>query len=445
MPGQASPRPYRFELRDVLVAAPSRTQAGAFEVRQWSSAGPTQAFVRRALVASAAGIVTTIERDDRAGGDVFIAADLLPRGSSGSVVYGFVSPFLVGLRRNFDPPRESYRVESPEVITDFKIDSPNATDPNRSHTLVVVGRDTVTGANWLRRVSLSGRLIAGVWLGSTAQRPCVALDPVGGDIYVVDNLGFVQHLDSSLSLSSASPTVPAISFTDVMWDDVATPGNPLVASGRCASPAMDGMFRLSLGTNFTATTIATLPATVRGISVDAAGDGYCLVDRGGAHGELWRWEAQAGAVSATNLPVDDYQAMTWSSRCSVEGIGHSPGTPIGSLLVPPMVGDRGLTYLLLPPSGMTLGPMAILIASRFVELGPWIGPDARLVVDPTAPDLFVLPLPGATAPMVQVPMPLLRTYNGVHAVSQFVALDTAANQIVTSSASNFVIGLRPVD
>lgn len=426
--------------RDVLVATRSRARPGSFEIHWWTSPGPVKGFVVRPIVALAPGTVTTIERDDVTGGDIFVAANL----PSGSAIYSFVSPFTRMMRGNYDPPLVRYSVASPDVITDFKYDPPNATDANRSDSLVIVGYDTVTGVSWLRRVPLARGMVTGVAMASGVQHASVAMNPANGDIFVADDGGHLLCYTSTLSMANAVTFSPAMSFTDLMWDNVPARPDPLVASGTRATPALCGMFRLTLGATPAATPVAQLPAASLAVTVDGAGDGYCLVDQGKGQRELWQWDNTSGRTQPTNLPANT-QAMAWSSRCTVEAMAYSPGTPISSLLVPPVVGDTGLTFQVGLPAGITVEPIGIAFSSRWTEQGPSLGTSARFLVDPGAPGFVFLHLPRATPPTVRVRQPIPAVAHGARVVSQFVWMNAVTKEPLTSWASNFVIGVRPVD
>lgn len=426
--------------RDLLVATPSRSQAGAFEIRVWASSGALNAFVPRQLVVGGAGSVTHIDRNDVAGGDYFAAADLPPAGLAGSVIYSFVSPFTRTMRMNHEPLRTHYGVSAPERITDFEYDPPNAADPTRSDSFVVVGVDAATGANWVRRVPLSGAPVTGVVFGGGAQRLSVAIDPVRGDVHVVDDLGLLHSFDARLMLTTFNQLTPAVACRDLVWHAASSRSERLLAPGHSATVAGDALFGITPGAAPTATVLSLVPAAARSIVIDGSADGYCLVDASGGATEVWHWENNTGALRRTNLPVAGYQAIAWSSRCTVEMLAASPGTPVRASLVPPRVGDAGLTFSVTAPAGVTMEPVGILFSSRWSDQGIALGPRARLIVDPAAPGFVFVPLIGARPPTVVVAQPIVAAYDGVRIVAQMVWQDVGTKEWLTSWAANFVIG-----
>lgn len=432
--------PDRALHRDLLVATPSTSQPGAFEIRLWASSGALGTFVPRQFVVGGAGSVTHLDRNDFAGGDYFAAADLPPAGLAGSVIYSFVSPFTRTMRMNHDPLRTHYGVSAPERITDFEYDPPNAADPIRSDSFVVVGVDAATGANWVRRVPLSGAPVTGLVFGGGAQRLTLAIDPAGGDIHVVDDRGLLYSFDARLTLLTFNQLTPAVACRDLVWQEAPLRSGRLLVSGYSASVARDAIFEIAPGAAPTATPMSFAPAGVRSIVIDGAADGYCLLDASGGGAEVWHWENNAGALHRTNLPVAGYQAIAWSSRCTVEMIAASPGTPVRASLVPPRVGDAGLTFSVTAPAGVTMEPVGILFSSRWTDLGIALGPRARLIVDPAATGFVFVPLLGAHPPTVVVSQPLVAAYDGVRIVAQMVWQDVGTKEWLTSWAANFVIG-----
>lgn len=426
--------------RDLLVATPSRSQPGAFEIRVWASSGAPNAFVPRQFVVAGAGTVTHLDRNGAAGGDYFAAADLPPAGLGGSVIYSFVSPFTRTMRMNHDPLRTHYEVAAPERITDFEYDPHNAADPTRSDSFVVVGINATTGANWVRRVPLSGAPITSLVFGGGAQRLSVAIDPARGDVHVVDDLGLLHSFDARLTLTTFNQLTPAVVCRDLVWHEAALRSQRLVAPGYSAAVAGDALFGITPGAAPTATPLSLAPAAVRSLVIDRAADGYCLIDASGGGAEVWHWANATSALRRTNLPVAGYQAIAWSSRSTVEMIAASPGTPVRASLVPPRVGDAGLTFSVSGPPGVTMESVGILFSSRWTDQGIVLGPRASLIVDPSAPGFVFVPLLGARPPTVVVAQPLGAAHDGVRIVAQMLWQDVGTKEWLTSWAANFVIG-----
>ncbi|MEZ5966032.1 MAG: hypothetical protein R3F56_19505 [Planctomycetota bacterium] len=429
-------------LHDVFVAVPGASP-DEFIVQWWTSVGSVGSFSPQRPVAFGYGRVCAIVRDDRGGGDLFVAATMPAGSSQSSVIYSFVSPFIRTVRQNYLPPRVRYGTPPPEVITDFEYEPPNPSNANRSTSLVVVGRNTSNGTNWLRRVPLAGGTASEVSWPAGAQRPRLAIDPAGGDIFVVDEQGWMRQFGWSLNQLGVARSEPRVAFSDVIWDHTPARRDALVASGTYGTATTGGMFRLTPGVA-AAVQVSVLPTAIIGANVDADGDGYCLATAGRNRAELWFWDNASGALLPTSMPVADYQAMAWAGRCSVETIARTPGTPVLSRVAPPFVGDPGLAYTLQVPNGVVLGPTALLFATDWIENGPFLAPSAQLVVDP-AGVVATLPVAARAPSSVFVPLPLRPYADGTRLVTQFVSLDLASNRLLASSASNFAVGRRPVD
>ncbi len=426
--------------RDILLALPSATQQNEFEIRHWTSSGAANGFVARQAVVGAAGTLTHLDRNDAVGGDFFASADLVPAGQAGSVIYGFVSPFTRTVRMNHLPLRTHFAVAAPDLITDFEYDPPNPSDPTRSDSLVVVGRDTVSGNNWLQRVPLSGPPGARILFGAGAQELSLAIEPIRGDIHVVDERGLLFSFSAGLALTSFNLITPVIACHDLAWH--AGPGRvaTLLAPGHAAAVATDGLFAVRPGVAPTATPEAILPGACTAMALDAAEDGYCLVDAGGGRREVWLWESKTSRLVRTNIPPAPYQAFAWASRCTVEMLAAAPGTPIRAELAPPRVGDGGLGFTVTPPPGVNVAPVGMLFSSRWTDQPYGFGRNARLFVDPSAPGFSFVPLPGAQPPTVFVPHRIVEGYDGARVVAQMVWEDVATKEWLTSWAANFVIG-----
>lgn len=425
--------------RDLLLAAPSPLQPSDFEIRVWASNSATNRFVARQVLAVAPGTVTHIDRRAAAAGDYFASADLPPAGQAGSVIYGFVSAFTRTARNNQLPLRTHYGVSAPELITDFEFDPPGG-DPRRSNSLVVVGRDTATGGNWLRRVPLAGGPVTGVVFGSGAQRLSLAIEPVSGDIHVVDERGVMHTLTASLALASFNSITPTLACTDLVLHTLPSGNRRLLAQGRDVTSTGDAIFELTPGAAPTAALVSPAPGPIAALVVDAVHDGYCLVDAVGGGRQVWQWDHATRVLKCTNIPAAAYQSIAWTSRCTVEMIGAVPGTPVGASLSPPRVGDAGLTFAVTAPAGVTMDSIGIMFSSRWNDPPSAIGPNAQLIVDANAPDFVFLPLFGARPPTVVVPCPLIGGNDGARVVAQMLWVDRTTHEWLTSWAANFVIG-----
>lgn len=434
--------PAQCALRDLVVAnVPGATPDWILE-RATSRGGLNAFTATRWPLCTGPGTVLAIEPGEsfaRGSMRVLASEPITTPPFVQSVLYTFFSPFLRSASFQ-NCPASRFAFPLGHVVTDIKADQ--VFTANEAFWFVYLDTTTFPAQLTLQRGTSLGPG-GSVALSTSARSGFVSIDGSNGVVYVLDDGASLHRVDpitfqvSSLALARTFPIEP----TDMVYDPVPSlfPGRIVVVGRDPTNPGIGLLQRYTL-----AGALAyhyALPGLVPGsLSVDEAGDYYFLHDAPGGSAVLHADNA-TNTLTPVLVRTARMSAVSWIGRSAWDVFRTSPGTRLmgAALARPPLVGSTSLDYTVVP--ALPLVALVFAISDRFSLSGPFLAPEAQVLVDLTSPLSAIVPV-AVTTPGVRIPIPLVCALNGSVWHTQFFGLDAAATWIASGVVS-LTVGHRP--
>ena len=429
-------------LRDLVVAnVPGATPDWILE--RATSTGALNAFTAtRWPLCTGPGMVLAIEPGEsfaRGLTRVLVSEPIATPPFVQSVLYTFFSPFLRSASFQ-NCPANRFDFPFGHVVTDIKADQVFAA--NEAFWFVYLDTTTFPAQLTLQRGTSLGPG-GSVVLSTTARSGFVSIDESNGTVYVLDdgaNLHSVNPITFQLSSLALARTFP-IEPTDMVYDPVPSlfPGRIIVVGRDPTNPGLGLLQRYTLAGALSYH--YSVPGLAPGsLSVDEVGDYYFLHDAPGGSAVLHADNA-TNSLTPVLVRTARMSAVSWIGRAAWDVFRTSPGTRLmGAVLArPPLVGSTSLDYTVVP--AVPLVALVFAISDRFGLSGPFLGPEAQVLVDLSSPLSAIVPI-AVTTPGIRIPIPLVCAMNGRVWHTQFFGLDASATWIASGVVS-LTVGHRP--
>lgn len=434
--------PAQCALRDLVVA----NVAGAtldWTVERATSSGGLNAFTAtRWPLCTGPGTVLAIEPGESFGRGLtrlLVSEPIASPPFVQSVLYSFFSPFLrSGSFQNCPPVPFFFPLG--HVVTDIKAD--HVFTANEAFWFVYLDTTTTPAQLTLKRgTSLSPG--GSVVLSTSARSGFVSVDGSTGIVYVLDDGASLHRVDpitfqvGSLALARTIPIEP----TDMVYDPVPSqsPGRIIVVGRDPTNPGVGLLQRYTLAgaLAYHYSVSGLVPGS---LSVDETGDYYFLHDAPGGSAVLHADNA-TNTLTPVLVRTARMSAVSWIGRAAWDVFRTSPGTRLmgAGLARPPFVGSTSLDYTVAP--AMPLVALVFAISDRFNPSGPFLAPEAQVLVDLASPLSAIVPI-AVTTPDIRIPIPVVCAMNGRVWHTQFFGLDAAATWIASGVVS-LTVGHRP--